>query len=158
MQQIQWPPPVLDSPVFQLIRQLRMPPADYAICGSTPLLIYCLKKGPISDIDIVAKHEAWRRVCAIQPPVRAESGHGLKVSINRPSVPRIDIYNEWIPGSFTSEEIISGAYYIQGYWHCLRVADPRHILDYKLLLNREKDQHDIELLIRYMRAVRLEFK
>lgn len=72
------------------VRRLGLPPADYAVFGSVPLLA-CGLIQEVSDLDLLARGAAWAKAQTLGEAVRAPHGD---VVIQLPN--RIDIFNGWL--------------------------------------------------------------
>lgn len=143
-----------------LIRQLlelHLPPDDFAVFGSGPLLAHGLKKS-VSDLDIVAGRRAWKRARSIARPEPAASGVGKVVKV--PGKP-IEIFNAWPIGQSTNwlaklwarlrtrqytKRLIAEAKPIDG----VKFVSLEKVLAWKQAAGRGKDDVDIELIRRYL--------
>lgn len=127
--------------VIDKIKDLGLPTKDFAIFGSGPMMIHGLKE-LIHDIDIVARGEAWEMIQRLGNVEIAELGDKRVTFFNK----RIEAFNGWKPGGMDRDMLIDEAEIIDG----LPWVHIEHVLEYKKILNREKDQDDIEKLEHYL--------
>ncbi|MEV4193367.1 hypothetical protein [Streptomyces toxytricini] len=123
---------------------LHLPPTDYVIMGSGPLLAHGLRES-IGDLDVVARGAAWKIATAAVPPTVAPSGIGQMVLLFNGD---IEVFDRWLPGAAPPDELIEGAEFVQGIPFC----PLPEVLRWKRKLNREKDQYDIPLIEAYLRS------
>ncbi|MFD5033589.1 hypothetical protein ACFWM0_24750 [Streptomyces sp. NPDC058405] len=129
-------------PLFRELLSLHLSPADYVVAGSGPLLAHGLRQ-EIGDLDVVARGEAWKKVSSLVDTVSAPSGHGLMALLFDGD---IEVFDQWLPGSPASDELIESAELIQGVPFC-----PLHmVLAWKRRSNREKDQVDVKLITDFL--------
>ncbi|MEU9704251.1 hypothetical protein [Streptomyces sp. NPDC047981] len=125
-------------PFVRELLDLHLPPADYVVAGSGPLLAHGLRQD-VSDLDVVARGDAWkialRNAEAKVPP----SGHGLMVVLFEGD---IEIFDRWLPGARDTDELIESAQLVQGIPFC----PLSEVLEWKMRSNREKDKRDIKLI------------
>jgi hypothetical protein len=128
---------VAGSSLVALLRGLELPADDFAVAGSGPMLPAGLR--PPSDLDVVARGEAWREACRHGRPVPPRSGVGLAVRLFGGA---IEVFTRW-PGSCPGpDRLIDNAELIDGIrW--VRLAD---VLLWKRLSGRDKDRDDVRLI------------
>lgn len=131
-------------PLIRKLSSLNLPPTEYVIAGSGPLLAHGLRD-TIGDLDLVARGAAWKIVLGFADPVIAPSGCGRMVSLFRGE---IEVFDRWLPGTPDPDAMIDGAERIQGFPFC-SLAE---VLAWKEKLNREKDQGDIRLIRLHLRS------
>ncbi|MCL8016554.1 hypothetical protein [Streptomyces sp. AS02] len=132
-----------EHPLFRELSTLNLPPTDYVVAGSGPLLAHGLRR-EISDLDIVARGEAWRIALKVADPVATPSGHGRMVLLFDGG---IEVFDRWLPGSREPDEMIEGAEWVQGFPFC----PLREVLAWKERLGRQKDQEDVKLIRNHLR-------
>ncbi|MER7566457.1 hypothetical protein ABTZ93_26310 [Streptomyces sp. NPDC097941] len=131
-------------PLIRKLLSLNLPPKDYVIAGSGPLLAHGLRHA-IGDLDLVARGAAWKLARGLADPVIAPSGCGHLVSLFQGS---IEIFDRWLPGTSEPDAMIDGAEWIQG----IPFSSLSEVLAWKERLNRAKDQEDIRLIRRHLRS------
>jgi hypothetical protein len=112
------------------VRALELPPNDYVLFGSLPLLAHGLIERA-NDIDILARASAWEHAQTLAKAELAPMGEW------RVSLEAIEIYNAWL--SMDVDAIIDRAKVINN----LPFADLRDVLEFKQKLNRPKDAEHI---------------
>jgi hypothetical protein len=131
-----------DHRLIRLLATLRLPPGDYVVTGSGPLLAHGLKT-VIHDLDVVARGKAWKRAAGHGPVSLAASGSGLRVVLFDG---KIEVFDHWI-GEFTDiDAMIDSAESIDGI-PFLPLADT---LRWKRALGRAKDLRDVALIERHL--------
>lgn len=125
---------ILNGHLWAAVRALELPPDDYAVFGSAPMLAWGLV-AEVGDIDLVATRSAWQRACRIETPETAPGGDQV-VHVGS----GIDIFNGWL--SLDIDAVIRRAEMIDG----LPVARLSDVAAYKRLLDRPKDRIHLELL------------
>ncbi|MEU5017108.1 hypothetical protein AB0G60_06730 [Streptomyces angustmyceticus] len=98
----------------------------------------------MTDLDVVARGEAWKIATDIAEPMPPPSGHGLRVVIFGGG---IEVFDRWLPGTVDADELIDGAELIQGIPFCPLSA----VLAWKRRSDREKDQADIKAIQDFLR-------
>ncbi|MEU8538974.1 hypothetical protein AB0C52_03075 [Streptomyces sp. NPDC048717] len=130
-------------PFIHKLLSLGLPAADYVVAGSGPLLAHGLRD-EVTDLDVVARGDAWKIATSMADPVRAPSGHGFMVLLFDGG---IEIFDRWLPGGAGVDALIDSAEVIQGIPFCPLVE----VLEWKIRSNREKDQPDIRAIAQYLR-------
>ena len=123
--------------LFELLRDLELPVADYVIFGSGPLLV----RGVIDeaeDLDVVCRGAAWDAVCALSPPEPSSWGVDL-VNLDGG---RLTFGTGWAIGEVDPDELIDTAETIDG----LPFARLEHVVAYKRLAGRPKDLEHLSAL------------
>lgn len=129
-------------PLIETLRSLQLPPSDYVVAGSGPLLAHGLRQ-EIRDLDVVARGAAWKQVLDLSDPVPAPSGYGRMVLLFDGA---IEVFDCWLPGTKEPDDLIDGAEFIDGIPFC----PLREVLDWKVRLDRPKDREDIKLIKEYL--------
>lgn len=116
------------------VSAVKLPPQDYAIFGSGPLLAHGLVTH-IGDIDILARGSAWLRATKLGRVETAPSGDRVvRLAAD------IDIFDGWL--GMAEDAVIDRAVLIDG----LPYADLRDVLAFKKKLSRPKDEEHIRVL------------
>ncbi|GGJ94302.1 hypothetical protein GCM10011583_27220 [Streptomyces camponoticapitis] len=121
---------------------LGLPPDDYVVAGSGPLLAHGLRD-EIGDLDLVARGAAWKAVSTMAVPVAAPSGHGRMVVL---ADGQIEVFDRWLPGTGDPGRLIESAERVQGIPFC----PLREVLGWKERSDRPKDRADVELIKDYL--------
>lgn len=129
---------LLANPLFRRLLQLGLPPADYAVFGSGPLLAHGLKRD-VHDLDVIARGPAWDAARRAGTVTAAPSGNGEMVEIDGG---RIQIFDAWMSPAWNVDALIDGADVIAG----VRFVALADVLRSKQASRRAKDVADIELL------------
>ena len=122
-------------PWLQQLLDLQLPPDDYALFGSGPLLA----RGWIdqaSDLDVVARGAAWKKARALGRQIHLKE-HGVDVIAIGD---HITIGNRWAIGQFSIDQLIDQAECIAG----VPCAPLRYVIEYKRLAGRPKDREHLE--------------
>ena len=127
--------------MIEKIKSLGLPNSDFAIFGSGPMMIHGLKEMR-HDIDIITRGAAWEKVKEMGEVETAEMGDQKVMLFNN----RIEAFDGWAPGNMNADKLIDEAEVIDG----LPWVHIEHVLEYKKILNREKDQEDIKILEHYL--------
>ncbi|MET7689954.1 hypothetical protein ABZT06_18565 [Streptomyces sp. NPDC005483] len=131
-------------PLIRKLLSLKLPPTEYVVAGSGPLLARGLRN-VIGDLDLVARGAAWKIALELADPVIAPSGCGRLVSLFQGD---IEVFDRWLPGAPEPDAMIDGAEWIQGIPFC----SLSEVLAWKERLHREKDQEDIKLIRQHLRS------
>jgi hypothetical protein len=117
------------------VRSLELPAADYLVHGSSALLARGLVT-EVNDVDIAARGAAWQKALTLGPLEQ-----GRVDAIIRPA-PDIEVFNGWLGADL--DRLLQEAEVIGG----IPFASLQAVLDFKLQLDRPKDQPHIRLLQR----------
>lgn len=127
---------------FGLLRSIGLPPGDYAVFGSGPLLI----RGIIdeaADLDVIARHAAWAHA----------QRHGEMVDLPEHRVTvasffggAVTVGNRWAIGDVSADELIDSAETIDG----IPFVALDHVRTYKVIADRPKDREHLELLDQWL--------
>jgi hypothetical protein len=131
---------LLEHKLLRRLESLALPPSDYVVTGSGPLLAHGLKKD-IHDIDLVARGRAWEMAARLNRPHRAKSGLGLRIVLFGGD---IEVFDHWLGGLTDVDAMIGSAELVDGV-PFLSLADT---LRWKRGLGRAKDLPDIALIER----------
>jgi hypothetical protein len=122
--------------LFGLLRSLDLPPEDFAVFGSGPLLV----RGIIDragDLDVICRRAVWQMV------------QGLGPTIEQDGVPVLSLFDglvtfgtRWAIGDFDVDRLIDTAEMIDG----LPFVAIEHVVAYKRLAGRPKDQDHLRRL------------
>jgi hypothetical protein len=117
---------------------LGLPPDDYAVFGSGPLLAHGL---PVDahDLDIVARGPAWRQAVRLGRPVPAPSGSGLMVEL---AGGELQVFDAWTSPEWDVGTLIDEADVIDG----IRFVPLPVVLAWKRQSRRAKDAEHIMLI------------
>ncbi len=132
--------------LFDEIRKLELPPADYAIFGSGPLIIRKIIAAS-NDLDVVCRGEAWTAVSAVGS---REYLSDYDVSIVSMCEGRLTFGRKWGIGDFDTNLLIDDAEQIDG----LPFVRLKHVAAYKKISGRPKDLAHLEALEAYVTASR----
>ncbi|WP_433367690.1 hypothetical protein ACQPZX_40090 [Actinoplanes sp. CA-142083] len=123
---------------FRELLSLRMPPADFVICGSGPLYA----RGWIDDptgLDIVARGEAWKIAAELGPIEAAPYSAARRVPLFGGD---LDVFDDWFPEIGTVDELIERADIIDG----LRFVTLDVVATTKLMMGRDRDRAHLAVL------------
>jgi hypothetical protein len=127
--------------MLDAVRSLGLPEGDYLVHGSSALLARRLVT-EVNDVDIAARGAAWQQALKLGPLVQ-----GRLDALVRPSE-HVEIFDGWLGADLDS--LLREAELIDG----IPFASLQAVLDFKLQLNRAKDQQHIRLLERELRRSR----
>lgn len=119
------------------VAKLELPPKDYVLFGSVPLLAHGLIEN-VNDIDILARASAWEHAQTFAKAELAPMGEW------RVNLGDTEIYNAWL--SMDVDAIIDRASFING----LPYADLQDVLEFKQKLNRPKDADHLRRIQEYL--------
>jgi hypothetical protein len=117
------------------LKNLNLPPDQFAIFGSGPLGIRGLKES--NDLDIIVKEDLWNELSK-KYPVQNEK----LITIGE-----IEFYKHWKPWYDNTDFLIDTADIIDG----IRFVKLEQVLKWKKEYNREKDIADVKLIEEYLR-------
>jgi hypothetical protein len=130
--------------VREAVASLGLPPGDFALHGSAPLLAHGLLD-EINDVDIVARGAAWRVALTLGPLAA-----GSKDDVVRPQ-PDVEIFDGWLGTG--ADKLIDEAAMVAG----LPCVSLQAVLEFKRRLGRPKDAEHIRLIEEYLeRSARAE--
>jgi hypothetical protein len=130
--------PFTEHPFFGLLGSLHLPSEDFAIAGSGPLFA----RGwiaEIGDLDVIARGQAWRRICQL-----GEVEEALLASVHRVLLfdGKIEILDGWFPATWDINTLIDKADLMSG----LRFIKLEVVAETKKLLRRPQDIHHLEMI------------
>lgn len=132
----------MNKDLFEKFRELNLPIGKYAIFGSGPMGIRGLKE--CNDIDAIVLSDIFEEY-KNKPEWKFEEnkgwGNGLLEYMN------IELLRNWGPGTWNVQEIINEADIIDG----LAFVKLDKVLEWKKIMNREKDKKDIEIIEGYLK-------
>jgi hypothetical protein len=131
-----------DHRLFRLLDKLALPPSDYVVSGSGPLLAHGLKAN-IHDLDLLARGKAWRIAAAEGDIIPANSGYGRRIVLFDGD---LEVFDHWVGGLTDLDAMIDSAELIEGV-PFMSLADT---LRWKRGLGRAKDLADIRLIERHL--------
>ena len=127
--------------LFDRVKSLQLPSADYAIFGSGPLIVRDII--PVSnDLDIICRGSVWKTVQEIGDP---EYLSEFDVTVVTMCDGRLTFGTEWGIGNFDVDALIDSAEVIDG----LPFVRLEHVASYKEIINRPKDLQHLEALQAY---------
>jgi hypothetical protein len=126
-----------DKEMVTAVRGLGMTKSQFAVCGSSVLMIHGLVS-LVRDIDIIAYGDAWEHVCNGRQPRKAPLGDNV-VSFREG---QIEVFDGWSSTGWRVQDMIAEADLIDG----IRYIRLERILENKLWMNRPKDQEHIALI------------
>jgi len=121
--------------LFERLRVLDLPVLDYAVFGSGPLAIRGLID-EVGDLDVITRGAAWDAVKDLGSVVM----YGDDVTVDLEN--GLTFGRSWDFGAFDIDQLISDAEMIAG----LPFVRLGAVHEYKLLANRPKDLHHIDLV------------
>ena len=121
------------------VESLKLPPRDYTVFGSGPLLAHGLVTS-VNDVDILARGAAWERAKELERAQRAPGGDAVV------RLRGVEIFSGWL--GFDVDAIVEGAELVNGLPFA-RLADVRA---FKKKLGRPKDVEHIRLIEAYLRS------
>jgi len=122
------------NPLISRLLELELPPEDFAVFGSGPLMARGWRES--RDLDIVARGAAWEK--AKKVGVQGFTADGAVKYVVGP----IEIFDSWAPGQWDVNGLIDGAEMIDG----VRFASLADVIKWKQLMGRPKDLEDIKLI------------
>jgi len=131
-----------DNALVAELKALGLPPDDFAVFGSGPLMARGLIES--HDLDIIARGAAWQRARQLGRET-AGTHAGRKVEL---AGGRIEVFDAWGPGAWDPDALIDGADVIDG----VRYARLAEVLKWKKMMRRPKDTEHIRLAEAYLAA------
>jgi hypothetical protein len=119
--------------VLRRVKGLNLPPDDFLIYGSGPMLAHGLIE-TVSDVDLVARGAAWRLARRLGAVEDAPGGDRVV------RLEAVDIFDGWLGVELTD---LWGR---REWLHDLPWASLGDVLEYKQRLNRPKDALHLQLL------------
>lgn len=131
-----------DQPLIGRLLALGLPPGDFAVFGSGPMMARGLTTS--HDLDVIARGAAWERAAALGLGQKGIYG-GDKIEL---AEGLIEVFDAWGPGEWDTDELIDTADVIGG----VRYVTLENVLRWKRLMNRPKDAGHIRLIEAYLAA------
>lgn len=122
--------------LFDYLRGLRLPPGDFAIFGSGPLIVRRWIDAT-NDLDVVCRGDAWTRACETGN-VSVDKRYGVSLASHCNG--QITFGTRWAIGSFDIDTLIDSAEIIDD----LPFVELRHVIAYKELRASPKDLLHLE--------------
>ena len=123
---------------WDVVRALHLPPKDYAVFGSVPMLAHGLI-AEVGDIDILATGSAWQAAKKLGA-LKSASGGDQIIQVSH----ELAIFDGWL--GLDVEGIIERS----SLQDDLPIACLNDVVAYKRLLNRPKDRAHLKLLEPYL--------
>jgi len=133
-------PGLKNHPLIQQLLALGLPPDDFAVFGSGPMMAHGIKES--RDLDIIARGAAWSLAQALGQQKKGGYG-GNKIGL---ADGLIEIFDSWGPGAWDADELIDTAEVIEG----IRFVALQNVLKWKKLMGRPKDAEHIGLIETYL--------
>lgn len=124
--------------LFDRLRSLALPPGDYAVFGSGPLIIRGIIEAT-NDLDVISRGAAWDRARELGDVVHL-TDHDVEVASFDDGA--ITVGTSWAYGDFDIDELIDTAEIIDG----LPFARLAHVVRYKEAADRPKDRAHLRAL------------
>jgi hypothetical protein len=129
---------------FQLVRELNLPLGQYAITSSGPMGVREIRE--IGDIDLIVDDDLWNRLCAAYPVTQEHGVTKIRISRDIEVLSAGSFHEPGEAGQPSVAEQIAQADIIDG----LPFVSLRHVLYFKRMMRREKDERDIAALERLL--------
>jgi hypothetical protein len=115
---------------------------DYVVAGSGPLFVRGLIDS-VSDLDIVARGQAWTRATELAEAGPAPFGGALHVLLFDA---RLEILDRWFPELWSVDYLIDTA----DVFHGVRFVSLDIVRTVKQILNRSKDSPHLAIIEEYL--------
>jgi len=128
------------------LKELNLPPDQFAVFGSGPARVRELLSRKISDLDLIVTEALWRKLSSqyhVKETV-SKSGKSQKIDLTE----NIEVYKYYFyykRGGL--DRLIKEADVIEG----IRYVKLEAILSFKKFLNRPKDRQDIKAIEDYLK-------
>ena len=133
----------LNQNLFDLLRSLELPPGDYAVFGSGPLIVRGIIEAT-NDLDVISRGRAWKRALVVGELVSLPDG----VTIVSCFEGAVTIGRSWAYGDFDIDVLIDSAEDIDG----IPFVQLEHVVRYKEIAARQKDVAHLQLLSKHQRG------
>lgn len=132
----------MDTPNFnhllEELKKLQLPIGEFALCGSAPMAVRGLRD--VQDLDIIVSENLYQKLKQKYSDEKYQSNLGpLKIN-------NLEISYTWLNDLDEAKKIISEAEIINDW----PFAPLKYIIDYKQMLNRQKDLDDLKLIEGYL--------
>jgi hypothetical protein len=131
-----------DNPLIQQLLKFGLPPEDFAVFGSGPMMARGIKES--HDLDIIARGAAWSLAQALGQ--QKKGGYGGNKIVLADGL--IEIFDSWGPDEWDTDWLIDTAEVIEG----IRFVTLQNVLKWKKLMGRPKDIEHIGLIETYLAA------
>ena len=122
------------------VKKLNLPIGSYALFGSAPLGVRCIRK--CRDIDILVNEKLWQKY-----KNKSDWKYELtKNGIEHLSKGIIELWNNWLPWYPNANKFIKDAEIING----IPFVKLKYFIEWKIKFGREKDKQDIKLVEKYL--------
>ena len=118
-------------PMFRQLKSLNLPPNEFAVFGSGPLIIRKIVAAS-NDLDIICRGSAWETVQQLGTMAYLET---YDVTVVTMFDGRVSFGTSWGIGDFDIDELIDNAEIIDG----LPFVRLEHVVRYKLQRASDKD-------------------
>lgn len=122
--------------LFDEVKKLNLLEGKFAIFGSGPLAVREIREA--RDVDIIAKKDLWEQL-AEKYPVSGEKKNLIKIE-------NIEVWKDWTNLSDKIYEMIDTSDIIDS----LPFVKLRYLIEWKKVMNREKDVCDLKLIEEYL--------
>jgi hypothetical protein len=129
---------------FQLVRDLNLPPGQYAITSSGPLGVREVRE--IGDIDLVVNDDLWNELASAYPITEEQGITKIRISQDIEVLGEGSFYEPRETDQPSVAEQIAEADIIDG----LPFVGLHHVLYFKRKMKRAKDERDIAALERLL--------
>ncbi|MBU1017394.1 hypothetical protein KJ678_04540 [Patescibacteria group bacterium] len=136
----------INNTLIKNLISLNLPSRDYAVFGSGPMFAAGIKELG-HDIDLIARGKAWSIAEKLSVPKVTISGNGKVVTLFDE---RIEIFDNWTPGSWDIHQLIDQADIIDG----IKFVKLSEVLKWKKIWHREKDIAHIKLIEQYLEKIK----
>jgi hypothetical protein len=129
---------------FAMLRSIDLPPADYAVFGSGPLLV----RGIIEethDIDIIARRAAWTQALE-QGELTYLPDEGITVAAFFDGA--LSVGTSWAFGDVDIDDLIDTAELFDG----VPFVRLEHVIAYKRIADRDKDHDHLRRIERWVQT------
>lgn len=133
-------PTLREHPLIAALLEIGLPPDDYAIFGSGPMMAHGLKEA--NDLDLIARGMAWELAWELGEQQHTADGSPKAVFGGG----KIEVFRKWAPGNWSPPALIDGAETIDG----IRFVTLENVLKWKRLSNRPKDKEHVKLIEDYL--------
>lgn len=129
--------------LISLLKSLKLPKNDFAIFGSGPMYPRGIKELN-SDIDLIARGEAWERAKTLNNAEIKQSGTGYVVKLFDGA---IEIFDSWTGENWDINELIDTA----DEFDDIKYVTLENVIKWKKQMAREKDFEHIRLIEEYLK-------
>jgi hypothetical protein len=127
-----------EADLFEALRSIDLPPGDFAVFGSGPLIIRGIIEAT-NDLDVISRGAAWDHACQVGA-VAFVPEYGVDIVTCLEGA--ITVGRSWGYGTFDIDQLIDTAEIIEG----LPFVRIEHVIAYKRIADRAKDRAHLRLL------------